>query len=381
MKIAVVGAGKMSKGVIFDLLKNGQLQRIELIDAVEENLLKMKNEFNDPRIFTHLFSAKDIASLRPIFIRCDGVLSAVPYDFNFQLTKLAIESKTHFVDLGGNNDVVFRQFQLNEEAKKARIGVMPDCGLAPGMVSVLSAYLMDQFATVDSLKIRVGGLPVNPKPPLNYQLLFSVRGLINEYIEPAQVLENGQVKLVSSMTEVETIDFPKPFGNLEAFYTSGGCSTLPDTYKGRVTNLDYKTIRYPGHCHIIKAMIDLGFCSGKLYPYKNTELSNREIFEHILQQSLPNEGDDVALVRISVKGKKAGALKRMTLEAIEYGSKEHQLSAMMRTTAFPAAITLQMLVENKITQNGVLRQETAVPGELFLDELEKKGIRFHFKIE
>ena len=116
------------------------------------------------------------------------------------------------------------------------------------MVSVLAAHGAARFSRLDELHIRVGGLPQNPRPPLDYQIVFSVEGLINEYVERARVIRGGELVEVESMTELESLDFPEPFGRMEAFQTSGGTSTLPETFLGKVRDLDYKTIRYPGHC-------------------------------------------------------------------------------------------------------------------------------------
>src|SRR5205823_13354745 len=140
--------------------------------------------------------------------------------------------------LGGNNAVVDAELALDAQAKAAGVNIIPDCGLAPGMVAVLVAHGAQRFEHLDEVHIRVGGLPQNPKPPLDYQLVFSVEGLINEYIEPARIIGGGKIETVESMTELEDIEFPPPFGKLEAFQPSGGTSTLPDTFLGRVRELD-----------------------------------------------------------------------------------------------------------------------------------------------
>jgi len=172
--------------------------------------------------------------------------SAVPYRFNYTLARIAVETITHFLDLGGNNEIVEKELGLSKEAVKNGVTVIPDCGLAPGLTSIITRDIVEQMESVDYVKLRVGGLPVNPKPPLNYQIVFSLTGLLNEYVEDAIVLDRGKIIKKKSMTELETIMFPQPFGKMEAFLTSGGCSTLPYVYKNRINYLDYKTVRYPG---------------------------------------------------------------------------------------------------------------------------------------
>ncbi|MGD9900168.1 MAG: saccharopine dehydrogenase family protein [Calditrichaceae bacterium] len=379
MKVIVIGAGKMAHGLVFDFLKNRDITNVLVVDQSKDALNIIEQKFKDSRIHTTLAGADDFAILRPFFEQADGAVSAVPYDFNFGLSQLAVDTATHFVDLGGNNSVVEKQFGLHDKAKIKEIGIVPDCGLAPGMVSTVTAHAISELARIDSVKIRVGGLPVNPKPPLNYMLVFSVHGLINEYIEPAVIIDDGEIRTVPSMTDVEELEFPKPFGLLEAFYTSGGTSTLPQTFEKKIRHLDYKTIRYPGHAHIIKAMIDLGFTRATELDMDGRKYKTRDVFEKMLGSALTHEDDDVVLIRVTARGQKAGSNKIIQYQAIEYGDKSSGLSAMMRTTAFPAAIILQMLLSGQIKDHGVLKQEISVPTTTFMDELEKRDIKFTFQ--
>ncbi|MCB0281936.1 MAG: saccharopine dehydrogenase NADP-binding domain-containing protein [Calditrichae bacterium] len=378
MTVLILGAGRMAYGLVFDFLKNDSISKIIIIDQSQEALKEISGFFKSGKIEIKQLKADDLYGLKPLFKEAKGVISAVPYDYNVDLTELAISEGCHFVDLGGNNAVVEKQFRLAEKAKAAAVGIIPDCGLAPGMTSVIAAHAMDQLARIDDVKIRVGGLPLSPQTPLNYKLVFSVHGLINEYIEPAIILEDGHIKTVESMTGLETLEFPSPFGTLEAFYTSGGTSTLPLTFENKVINLDYKTIRYPGHAHLMKAMIDIGFTDKKAeFDYNGNKYNTRDVFEAMLNSTLQYESEDVVLIRVTATGQKEGKEKTITLQAIEYADKKNNLTAMMRTTAFPAAIILQMLMENKIKDRGVLRQEQAVPGFDFIVELEKRRIFFN----
>lgn len=378
MTILTLGAGRMAYGLVFDFLKNKLINKIIVVDQHQPALDSLKDHFKNPLIEFHCLKGDDLRRLKPFFEGADGAISAIPYDYNVDLTQLAIDCKTHFVDLGGNNTVVEKQFRLNDQAKGKGVGIIPDCGLAPGMASVIAAYAMDQLARVDDVQIRVGGLPLSPQTPLKYKLVFSVHGLINEYIEPAIILEDGKIKTVACMEGLETLEFPSPFGNLEAFYTSGGTSTLPNTFEGKVKNLDYKTIRYPGHCSLMKNIIDLGFTEKKsTFDHDGKTFNIRSTFESMLDSILHYESDDVVLIRVTAIGHKEGSTKTITYQAIEYGDKKNNLTAMMRTTAFPAAITLQMLVEGKIKDHGVLRQEEAIPGFEYINELERRGIYFN----
>jgi lysine 6-dehydrogenase len=376
MKILVLGAGRMAYGVVHDFLTHVNEAEIHISDISERALTSIQHHFKSDRLVAHRIKADDAKRIPALMKKMNGVVSAVPYEYNLQLTRWAIENKCHFVDLGGNNKVVDRQFKLDSRAKKAGVGVIPDCGLAPGMASILAAHMIEQFDTVDTLTIRVGGLPLHPQNPLQYMLVFSVHGLTNEYIEPAVIIQDGKITTVPSMTAVEDLEFPAPFGKLEAFYTSGGTSTLPQTYLGLIRNLNYKTIRYPGHCYLFKSMIDLGFTSDRSLMIGKNSVTPREAFERLLYEPLTYKSEDVVLIRLWASGLKNGAEKQLTYEAVEYGDRPGKLTAMMRTTAFPATIILIMLMGGHIQVKGVLRQELAVPPGKFMSELQKRNINF-----
>ena len=300
-----------------------------------------------------------------------SAISCVNYWLNERLARAAIEAGTHFCDLGGNNDVVDAELALDGEAREKGINIIPDCGLAPGMVAVLAAHGAEQFDKLDSIHIRVGGLPQTPKPPLDYQLVFSVEGLINEYIEPARVIRDGKVTIVDSMTELESLSFAEePFTRLEAFQTSGGTSTLVETFLGKVRDLDYKTIRYPGHCAKFKTMIDLGLCSSDPIPVDGTQVKPRRVLGELLVKNLPHDEPDVVLVRVEF----AGDGKMLRYDIIDRADPETGLSAMMRTTAFPASIVALMMARNQTTSKGALPQEKCIPPQLFMEELAKRKI-------
>ena len=366
----------MANGVAYDLLNLVDTKEVHVTDRERTVLEQMKLKFSDDRFHLYTINADDKERIIPLMKKVDGVLSAVPYEYNLRLTQWAIQCGCHFVDLGGNIHVVEKQFGLDGEAKKAGVGIIPDCGLAPGMVSIVSAHAIAKFDKVEKLEIRVGGLPLDPKTPLNYQLVFSAHGLINEYIEPAIILEDGKIKNVPSMTEIETLVFPEPFGQLEAFYTSGGSSTLPITYEGKIKNLNYKTIRYPGHCKKFKMMIDLGFIDEETMEIEGKAISRRKVFERLLEETLSFNSGDVMLIRISAEGMKNRMKKRWNYQTIQYEDVKNNMTAMMRTTSFPATIVLKMLVDGRISDKGVLRQELSVPPDLFLEELAKRHIKF-----
>jgi len=381
MEITVLGTGMMGRAVAFDLEKHSNFRKITVVDKDERTLQSAKIFLKDKKIDFALLNINDSKDVKKHFKQTDVVISAVPYRYNYELTKIAIETNTHFLDLGGNNDIVNKQRSLSEKAKKNDVTIIPDCGLAPGMASVIARDIVDQMNSVDFLKLRVGGLPIDPKPPLNYQIVFSPYGLVNEYIEDAIVLDHGKIITKKSMTEIETITFPEPFIDMEAFLTSGGCSTLPYTYKNKIGYLDYKTIRYPGHCEKFKTLLDLGFAKEENIQVRDQQVAPRDLLASLLLAKLPINGKDVVLVKLLSKGVKDGKNLSFDYTIIDYYDEENDITSMMRTTAYPISITAQMIESSDISKRGVFCSEEVVPPKSFFEELEKRNIIISKTIE
>ena len=374
MKFLVLGAGKMGQVVCHDLLNQPSTSLVVATDNNPRNLELLTRRFPDRRLRTVQCDLTQHERVIKLMRDADACVGAAHYGFNLDFTKAAIASGTHFCDMGGNNDVVRAQLAMDAPAKQAGISVIPDCGLAPGMASVLVAWGLEKWAGVDAVKIRVGGLPQNPQPPLNYTLLFSVEGLINEYVEPARLLRSGKIEIVEPLADVETLRFPEPYGTVEAFTTSGGTSTLPETYGTRLKNLDYKTIRYPGHCAMMRALYELGFFSSETIRFQSGAVTPRELAARLLVDHLPHEQKDVTLVRIVFSGMDAGKPRTHELTIIDRYDEKLHITSMARMTSFPSAIIAMMQADGRITKTGVFPQERGVPTQAFVDELTRRGI-------
>ncbi len=371
MKVLVLGAGRMGHGAVFDLIKNSpDVEAVTVADFDEAKAVAVADAVDRSRVIPARVDASDIAAATELMRGHDSVISCVNYWYNVALSKAAIEVGANFCDLGGNNYIVDEQLALDAEARAAGVNIIPDCGLAPGMVSILAMHAAAKFETVNEIHIRVGGLPQDPQPPLNYQLVFSVEGLINEYIEVARVIRDGVITEVPSMTEIESLSF-EGFPPLEAFQTSGGTSTLPETFLGKVKELDYKTIRYAGHCEKFKTMIDLGLCSSEEIVADFQKVKPRKVFGDLLQKHLPADGPDYVLVRVEVVGDGG---KRVRYDIVDKLDEATGMSAMMRTTAFPASIIAQMMARGEVLARGATPQEKAIDAEKFVAELERRQI-------
>jgi len=372
MRILVLGAGRMGFGAVHDLIQQPDVDEVTVADVAADRANHVASVV-DGNVTPRAIDVSNHQDVVALMRGHDSAISCVNYWLNERLARAAIEAGTNFCDLGGNNDIVDAELALDAEARTRGVNIVPDCGLAPGMVAVLVAHGAAQFETLEEIHIRVGGLPQNPKPPLDYQLVFSVEGLINEYIERARVIRDGRITMVDSMTEVEEIEFPEPFGKMEAFQTSGGTSTLPETFLGKVRELDYKTIRYPGHCAKFKTMVDLGLCSSDKMTVDGVQVAPRRVLGDLLVRNLPADEPDVVLVRVEFVGNG----KRLRYDIIDRYDEATGLSAMMRTTAFPASIVALMMARGQTTQKGALPQERCIPPELFMQELARRKIVVH----
>ncbi len=375
MRILVLGAGRMGYGAVYDLVNNSPaVTAVTIADSDLERAESVVRRINSPKLNSiHLDVSKYEQTVSAMDSH-DSAISCVNYWFNLELSKIAIETGTNFCDLGGNNTVVDQQLALDDKAKQMGINLIPDCGLAPGMVSILAMNGARRFDEIREIHIRVGGLPQNPKPPLNYQLVFSVEGLINEYVENARLIRNGIITEIASMTECESISF-EGFPELEAFQTSGGTSTLPETFLGSIDELDYKTIRYAGHCEKFRTMIDLGLCSSETIEVDGITLNPRRFFGDLLTKHLPADEPDYVLIRIEFVGLKDHNEGRLQYDIVDKYDKKTGLSAMMRTTSFPASIIAQMMAEGDVSRNGATPQEQVIDPGTFIGELERRNIR------
>ena len=375
MKVLVFGAGRMGHGAVYDLIHNSPA--VEAVTIADYDLAKavaVAADINNLKVKTVQIDVSNYTGVVDLMRGHDAAISCVNYWYNLELSKAAIETKTNFCDLGGNNYVVDSQLALNEAAQIAGINIIPDCGLAPGMVSVLAMHGANRFENVEEIHIRVGGLPQNPKPPLDYQMVFSVEGLINEYVETARVIRGGEIVEIDSMTELETLEFEN-FPALEAFQTSGGTSTLPDTFLGKIKELDYKTIRYAGHCDKFKTLIDLGLCSSDEIVADFVKIKPRRVLGELLQRNLPADEPDYVLIRLEFVGAKDSVRKRLRYDIVDKYDEATNLSAMMRTTSFPASIIAQMTARGEVNLRGATPQEKAIDADKFVAELARRNIK------
>ena len=208
MRFLIVGSGMQGRACAFDLLRNPSVSEVLLADSSAENLSKARRFLGSSMVRTARLDASDISRAKALARGKDVVVSAVPYFFNLGLAKAAIAAKAHFVDLGGNTEIVLQELALHERAKKAGVTILPDVGLGPGMTTTIAVRGIEQLDSASEVYIRDGGLPQKPSAPMNYLLTFSEHGLINEYVSEATALRGGKLVSVPGLSEVETLEIP-----------------------------------------------------------------------------------------------------------------------------------------------------------------------------
>src|SRR6478672_10613200 len=345
MRMLVLGAGLQGSACAYDLLQDKEVTEVRLADLHVGHIPDFLASYSGPRLIPTPLDVRDHDAVLGIMRQCDAVMSAIPYYYNFDLAKLAVDAGVHFCDLGGNTEIVFKQKELDAEARRKNITVVPDCGLAPGMVNILAEYGISQLDTVDSVKIFVGGLPQHPEPPLNYQIVYSLEGALDYYTTLSWVLRDGKRTQVKALSEREPVEFPAPAGALEAFHTAGGLSTMAFRYEGTIPEMEYKTLRYPGHAETMQTIRELGLLDTEPVEVNGLKVVPRDAFMAIVGPRLTKrEGRDLVALRVVVSGTKGGKQKTLTWELIDRYDERHHVSAMMRTTGYSLSITGMMQV-------------------------------------
>jgi lysine 6-dehydrogenase len=376
MKLLVLGAGLQGCACAYDLLQNPAVTTVTLADVRLDKLPPFLQGDWGGRLHTVKLDVTDSAAVAQTFRGQAAVMSAIPYYYNGPMAKAAIESGSHFSDLGGNTEIVLEQKKLHGEALAKGISVIPDCGLAPGMVNILAAEGIRRLDQAEKVKIFVGGLPQSPEPPLNYQIVYSLEGALDYYTTPSWVLRGGRPVQVDALSEVEPVEFPSPVGMLEAFHTGGGISTLPFAYQGKIDVMEYKTLRYPGHAAVIRPIRDLGLLGNEPIDVKGKKVVPRDVFIAAVHSRLYKpEGRDLVALQVQATGKKGGKPHSVTFRLIDYYDAKHGISAMMRTTGYSLSITGQMQVGGRVKARGVHTPDEAIPFDAYVSELGKRGIR------
>ncbi|MBK7315591.1 saccharopine dehydrogenase family protein [Candidatus Aalborgicola defluviihabitans] len=338
MRVVLMGAGHIGQ-TIATLLSNSGDYQVKVVDRSADALAKLAHL----PIKTAQVDTTDAAALRAELKGFDAVINALPYHLAIMAATQALEAGCHYFDLTEDVTATRAIMQMADGAKTA---FMPQCGLAPGFIGIVAHHLSKKFTQLREVQMRVGALPAFPTNSLKYNLTWSVDGLINEYCHPCEAIRDGQIIEVLPLEGLE--HFSLDGTEYEAFNTSGGLGTLCETLKGRVQTLDYKTVRYPGHCDIMKMLLqELGM------------QFDQENLKNILRNSIPLTMQDVVLVFVTVSGERDGQLVQEVFARKIFADRNEQapLSAIQITTAAGICAAVDLFREGKLPQSGFIRQE------------------------
>ncbi|CAM3139884.1 saccharopine dehydrogenase C-terminal domain-containing protein [Filibacter tadaridae] len=382
MKVVVLGAGLMGKEAARDLVKSDDVEKVYLADLNVRQAEDFAEELMSDKLDILRLDATNDVQLSEVMALGDVVINALFYTFNEKVARTAVDIGVHSIDLGGHiggaTDAVL---DLAEKATAKGITLIPDLGVAPGMINILTGYGAEKLDKVESIKLYVGGIPVKPEPPLNYNVVFSLEGVFDHYTDSSLVIRDGKLMEIPSLSEIETIHFDK-YGELEAFHTSGGTSTLSKSYPD-VNTLEYKTIRYKGHAEKFQLLVDLGLLSrDNEVTVNGTALKIRDVMrEHLSPQLRLGEKSDAVLLRVIVSGEKSGMPVTYEYDLVTEKDTQVNETAMARATANTISIVAQMIGNGTITKRGVHPPEKIVPGDRYIEEMKKRGVIIEEKIE
>ena len=344
--VAIVGAGKIG-GVIADLLAGSGDYDVEIFDASASSLERLVTQRPVRRRLMDVRSEAFPEALRGAF----AVLNAAPYHATTAVARAARAAGVHYLDL--TEDVASTR-EVKDLAQGAPCAFIPQCGLAPGFISIVAHDLASQFDSLEDVRLRVGALPQFPSNTLNYNITWSTDGVINEYCEPCEAIVDGRLRETQALEECEA--FSLDGVTYEAFNTSGGLGTLCETLAGKVRNLNYRTIRYPGHAAIMKTLLhDLGL------------RDRRELLKEILENAVPSTLQDVVVIFVTVSGRRHDALVQVSYANKIYAAPIEGVmrSGIQITTASAISAVLDMLAAGDLPQVGFVRQEQ-IPLPAFL---------------
>ena len=338
MRVVLMGAGHIGQTIATLLSSSGDYQ-VKVVDRSEDALKKLRHL----PLEVAQIDTSDATALRAALKGYDAVINALPYHLATMAAAQALEAGCHYFDL--TEDVAATR-AIMRMAEGAKTAFMPQCGLAPGFIGIVAHHLSKKFSKLHEVKMRVGALPAFPTNSLKYNLTWSVDGLINEYCHPCEAIRNGEIIEVLPLEGME--HFSLDGTEYEAFNTSGGLGTLCETLKGKVQTLDYKTVRYPGHCDIMKMLLqELGM------------QFDQENLKNILRQSIPLTMQDVVLVFVTVSGERDGQLVQEVFARKIFADRDEKapLSAIQITTAAGICAAVDLFREGKLPQSGFIRQE------------------------
>ena len=384
-KFCVLGGGRQGTAIAYDLLKFGNPSQVIIADVdlkqAETSTARNRLLLDTDKVLAVQGNVNDQNQMLKLLQDVNVLISAVPYHLNTKVTDFAIQSSTSMVDLGGHTGIVQSQLNRSNEAETKGIVIVPDCGMGPGMNITMALLAMEQLDTSEHVKIWDGGLPLNPVEPWNYASFFNINGLTNEYDGNAFFIRDGNVTEVPCFEDVEVLSFGGGIGDLEAAVTSGGLSTMPWTFEGKLKTLENKTLRYFGHWQQMIAFRQLGLFDLVPIEFNDSKIIPREFYHRLLEPKLnANPKEDVCIMRTEAVGVKDGKPIKVVVQTLEYFDEQTGFYAMEKWTGWHASM-MAIRIANGELKSGAISVENAMSGAYFLKEGKKRGYKIDINIE
>lgn len=371
----VMGAGKMGIVLAKDLIESDQECQVTLADIDFERLRHAKEFIGSDRLFPLQRDIDDEAQRLGVMEGKDVVLCALLHKQSLVSLEAAVEKGVHYIDLVG--EAPLKRMAYDSQAKQKGIAVISGLGVSPGITNICVGRAVHLLDKAERGIVGVGGVPVEPKPPLNYRIVYAVESLLGLYEREVLVLEKGKIEKVDPLTGLEKIEFADPFSDMEWFYTDG-LNSMTYTLQGKIGSLAEKTIRHRGHVEGVEILKSCGLFSRQLVNVDGQKVSPRRLLEVLLDERLKlGEERDATLLRIEVSGKKEGINVTHVFEMVDYFDTDKNYSSMGKTTSFPASIGAQMIMSGQIGHRGVVFPEEVFNAELydpFMDALALRGV-------
>jgi len=374
MKVLILGLGNIGSIATKDLANSISSIRIFVADKSEIRAKEIAERIGKENVSCIQLDVTNPTELATALKDFDLVMGFLPGKLGYRLTKACIEAGKDLVDV---SYMAENPLTLTEDAIRAGVTIVPDCGLAPGISNILVGHAASELDKVQAIHIMVGGLPEKPVPPLNYVITWSPENLIDEYKRKAKIVKEGKIIEVEALSGLEQVEFPE-LGRLEAFYTDG-LRTLPHTIKA-VPDMWEKTLRYPGHAEKIELLKTLGFFEEEQIDVDGVSVSPRKLTVKLFERKLRKpEAKDVVALKVEVLGVKNGRQTRYVYHLLDHYDEKLGITAMARTTAYSASIIAQFMLKKALKEKGVVPTEIIGKNselfQMFLDELKKRGIR------
>ena len=368
MQIGVLGAGMVGRTIAIDLAATYNVTAID----ISEHSLQLLTQKNDA-IKTIKANLSDCDNYNKLLSGFDFIVCAVPGFMGYKTLEAVIRSKKNVVDISFFPE---DPLQLDVLAKENEVCAIVDCGVAPGMSNLVLGYYNERM-TVTHFECLVGGLPKIRVRPFEYKAPFSPIDVLEEYTRPARYIENGFIVTRPALTDADLIDFER-VGTLEAFNTDGLRSLLRTM--SHIPNMIEKTLRYPGHIDLIKALLKAGFLDDKPVSFKGLQISPREFSSALFfdQWKLGENEEEFTLMRIIIKGTANGMPVAINYQLFDEYDTGTQTSSMSRTTGYTATAAINMLIKNLFTAKGVFPPELVGKDEncfnFILNYLKERGV-------